>query len=373
MKLTKIKEGATDLFVPIQSLSHTKGPGTSKTSVFFNPVMEFSRDVSVLVLREFVRKKKLKLLDGLAATGARGMRIANEVDGNFQVVLNDHNPKAVEVIEKNIAFNKLENCHVENRKMNTLTSLEDFNYIDIDPFGSPVQFIDSSLQALRKNGMLAVTATDTAPLCGSSPKACLRRYDARSIKTSYCKETGARILAGYCVRLAAKYEIALTPLLSFFTNHYMRIHFTLDKGARRTDNILRDIGYLTYDPKTGDRGKVIGFPRELGKARSAGPLWIGDLHDRTFVESMKLDGSLGTLNRLAKYRELWIEEANMPPFFYDQNEVASLTKTQPYPLTNIIQRLEDQGFLASKTHFSPTGFKTDAHMKEISDLVTKRP
>jgi tRNA (guanine26-N2/guanine27-N2)-dimethyltransferase len=372
LKLTKIKEGTTAFFVPQKTLSHTKGPGTSKTSVFFNPVMEFSRDVSVLVLREFVRKRKLKILDGLAATGARGVRIANEVDGNFQVILNDHNPKAVETIEKNLDQNALENCRVENKKMNTLTSEEDFDCIDIDPYGSPVQFIDASLQALRKSGMLAVTATDTAPLCGSSPKACLRRYDARSIKTSYCKETGARILVGYCVRLAAKYEIALTPLLSFFADHYIRIHFTLDKGARKTDNILRNVGYVTYDSKTGVRRKVIGFPRELGNVQIAGPLWIGDLHDRAFVERMKLDGSLGTLKRLSKYRDLWIEEAKMPPFFYDQNEIASLTKTQPFPLTDIIQRLEEQGFLASKTHFSPTGFKTDANINEISDLVTKR-
>jgi tRNA (guanine26-N2/guanine27-N2)-dimethyltransferase len=334
--------------------------------------MEFSRDISVLVLREFARKRKLKLLDGLAATGARGVRIANEVDGNLHVLLNDHNPKAVEVIEKNLDQNSLENCRVENRKMNTLTSEEDFDYIDIDPFGSPIQFIDGSLQALRKDGMLAVTATDTAPLCGSSPKACLRRYDARSIKTSYCKETGVRILAGYCVRLAAKYEIALTPILTFFADHYIRVHFTLDKGARKTDNILRDIGYVTYDPKTGDRRKTIGFPRELGKAQIAGPLWIGPLHDRSFLETMKLDGSLRTLNRLAKYRKLWLEEANMPPFFYDQNEIASLTKTQPLPLNDILRRLEEQGFLASKTHFSSTGFKTDADMNLISDLVKKR-
>jgi tRNA (guanine26-N2/guanine27-N2)-dimethyltransferase len=371
LKLTKIKEGTTPLFVPQKTLSHTRGPSTSRTSVFFNPVMEFSRDVSILVLREFVGKRKLSLLDGLAATGARGVRIANEVKGNFQVVLNDHNPKAVEVIEKNITQNALENCRVENKKMNTLTSLEDFDYIDIDPFGSPVQFIDSSLQAMRKNGMLAVTATDTAPLCGSAPKACLRRYDARSIKTSYSKEIGARILAGYCVRLAAKYEIALKPILTFFSDHYIRIHFTLDKGAKKTDNILREIGYITYDPKTGHRLKIVGFPGELGKAKIAGPLWKGPLHERSFVENMKLDDSMGAFRRLSKFREVWIEEADMPPFFYDQNEIASLTKTQPLSLTDMLQGLEEQGFLASKTHFSPTGFKTDADIKEISDLVKK--
>ncbi len=372
MKLTKVKEGTTFLFVPQSALSHTKGPSTSRTTVFFNPVMEFSRDVSILVMREFVGKRQLKLLDGLAATGARGVRIAQEVQGNFQVLLNDHNPKAVEVIKKNIALNDLENCSVETSKMNTLTSFEDFDYIDIDPFGSPVQFIDGSLQALRKNGMLAVTATDTAPLCGSAPKTCLRRYDARSQKTSYSKETGARILAGYCVRLAAKYEIALTPILSFFADHYIRIHFTLDKGAKKTDDRLKDIGYLTHNPKTGDRRKVIGFPMGLGRLYIAGPLWIGDLHDNQFIESLKLDDNLGTIKRLTKYKELWREEANMPPFFFDQNEIARLTKTQPHPLAGILQMLIQQGFKGTKTHFSPTGFKTDADIKEISDLVKKR-
>ncbi|UCE75029.1 MAG: hypothetical protein JSV56_04820, partial [Methanomassiliicoccales archaeon] len=286
--------------------------------------------------------------------------------------INDHNPKAVEVIEKNIAQNALENCLAERKKMNTLTSEEDFDYVDIDPFGSPVSYIDSSLQCLRKNGMLAVTATDTASLCGSPKKACMRRYDAQPFRTSFSKETATRILAGHCVRLAAKYEIALKPILSFFADHYIRIHFTLDKGAKKADSTLKDVGYLVWDPKTKDRRKVVEIPKKLGSAQIAGPLWIGVLHDKTYLKKMKVNESLGTAKRMKKYLELWLKEADMPPYFYDQNEIASLTKTQPLSLEDMVQRLKKQDFSACKTHFSPTGFKTDADIKEISDLVAKR-
>ncbi|UCE37542.1 MAG: hypothetical protein JSW00_19150, partial [Thermoplasmata archaeon] len=129
------------------------------------------------------------------------------------------------------------------------------------------------------------------------------------------------------------------------------------------------VGYLIRDKRTGDRKKVVDIPKELGSEQIAGPLWIGDIHDRTYLKNMKLDESLGTNKRLKKYLELWIEEAEMPPYFYDQNEVASLTKTQPLSLDDMMQRLKKHGFSACKTHFSPTGFKTDAEMDDIRDLV----
>lgn len=369
MKLIKIKEGKTDLYVSNESIAHLKGPGTSKTAVFFNPVMEFSRDVSVLVMREFIKDRKPKFLDGLAGTGARGVRIAKEVKGNFTVVINDHNPVAFKLIEKNIALNELENCEVQNKKMNTLLYEEDFDYIDIDPFGSPVQFIDASLQAIRNNGMIALTATDTAPLCGSYPKTCLRRYGAISMKTLYSKEAACRILAGHCIRLAAKYDIAIKPILTFFIDHYIRIHFEVKKGAKKADSALKDVGYIVHDFKTGDRNVLSSFPKKIGQGQLIGPLWNGELHKKSLLKKIQLDQNLGTIKRLGKQLELWREEAESPPLFYDVNEIASLTKTQPLAVMGIMERLREQGFFASRTHFSPTGFKTDAGITEIKRQV----
>ena len=365
MRLTNIKEGNTDLIVPKETVAHSRGPGTYKKGVFFNPVMEFSRDASILVMREFVKKRKTKLLDGLAGTGARGVRIGNEVKGNFHMVINDHNPVALELIEKNITLNSLKNCEAKKKKMNSLLSEEDFDYVDIDPFGSPVQFIDSSLQAIRTNGMIALTATDTAPLCGTYPKTCLRRYGAMSLKTIYSKEIGARILSGHCVRLAGKYDIALTPFLTFFADHYIRIHFGVKKGAKKANSVLESIGFIHHEFKTGERRVEKDIALERSDSKLIGPLWIGNLHEKSFLKNMIIDQNLGTAKRLDKFLGLWKNEANLPPFFYDINEIARLTKTQPKPLQSIIEGLKDIGFSASGTHFSPNGFKTDADIKEV--------
>ena len=39
-----------------------------------------------------------------------------------------------------------------------------WHWIDIDPFGSPVPFLDTAIQALARRGVLEVSATDTAAL-----------------------------------------------------------------------------------------------------------------------------------------------------------------------------------------------------------------
>ena len=56
------------------------------------------------------------------------------------------------------------------QKMDAKLAMADASYqwIDIDPFGSPVPFIDSAIQSLARTGVLEVTATDTAALTGSS-------------------------------------------------------------------------------------------------------------------------------------------------------------------------------------------------------------
>jgi len=49
--LNQIIEGTTKLTVP--KTKNIKGPSTSKVPVFYNPAMEFNRDISVLVLANY--------------------------------------------------------------------------------------------------------------------------------------------------------------------------------------------------------------------------------------------------------------------------------------------------------------------------------
>ncbi|MCK5562288.1 MAG: tRNA (guanine(10)-N(2))-dimethyltransferase, partial [Thermoplasmata archaeon] len=122
LQLHQITEGNTTLIVP--KVENIKGPATSKVPVFYNPVMEFNRDVSVLAMSNIIKHAKkgtiFRILDGLASTGIRGVRFANEVEGIGEVVINDRNPIAFDLISKNIKLNNLQNSTPLNEKFNVL-------------------------------------------------------------------------------------------------------------------------------------------------------------------------------------------------------------------------------------------------------------
>lgn len=101
-------------------------------NVFYNPVQEFNRDLSIAVLRTFIKEyektppkpkkvswKKangaeepvveeaagISILEALSATGLRSIRYALEVPGLTRIVANDLSAKAVESIKANIEYN----------------------------------------------------------------------------------------------------------------------------------------------------------------------------------------------------------------------------------------------------------------------------
>jgi tRNA (guanine26-N2/guanine27-N2)-dimethyltransferase len=46
-------------------------------------------------------------------------------------------------------------------------SFEDrFDVVDLDPYGSPAVFLDGAVQSVKDGGLLLVTCTDMAVLCG---------------------------------------------------------------------------------------------------------------------------------------------------------------------------------------------------------------
>jgi len=43
-----------------------------------------------------------------------------------------------------------------------------FDVLDLDPYGAPTPFLDGAVQAVSEGGLLCVTATDMAVLCGKN-------------------------------------------------------------------------------------------------------------------------------------------------------------------------------------------------------------
>lgn len=359
--LVETSEGATKLLVPrVHSL---KGPGKRQGRVFYNRQMAFSRDVSVMLF-EALNTDDWTALDSMAGTGARGIRVANEVRKPFKFDLNDRDLVACDCIRRNIALNGVDNCTALNEDMRCLLSDRYYDYIDIDPFGTPVPYVAAAIMGCKRKGVLGITATDTASLSGTYPKKCVRRYGATPVRCAFGHELGLRILIGYVVREAAKFDRGTRPLLCYYADHYFRLYLRQTEGAGEADRSLAELGYIVYDPLTGERE----FTMER-RERAFGPLWGGAIWDGQALESLRVGPTLEESARCQKYLGIWREELNLP-YHFDVDEIAHLIRSSPPPMSILIERLREAGS-ASRTHFAPTGFKTDLDLSEILEAVSE--
>jgi len=357
----EITEGKTKLLVPEAHGLH--GPGTRTSDIFFNEQMAFGRDVSIMFLRA-LGKKDLTVADAMTATGARAVRIANEVEGTI-VTANDVDPKAVPYIEHNIKLNSLSNCSLSNKDLHVLFSESSYDYVDIDPFGTPVPFIQSAIRGCRKKGILAITATDTAPLAGAQVGKCRRRYQSEPIRGYMCHESGLRILMCFIAKELAKFDRGMKPLLSFYADHYFRVYVQVEEGASPTDRSLGQIGYLHYDPGTLERSVSENSDHEHNK----GPFWIGPLHDKRLLAKMNA-ADTEKEKRCVKMLDLWRNELDDQVFLYDVSELSSHTKLSPAKIETLINALNEEGRTAL-THMSPTSFKTELELDDVLRIYKK--
>jgi len=359
-KLSRITEGGTILAVPTGN--RDKGPGT-RAGVFYNPAMRTNRDIAVLFGRAVV-KNGWTCLDALGGTGAKGIRLAKESGKDLEVQVNDLDSGSYSAIKKNIALNKLENVTASNLEYNALLSGRGFDWIDIDPFGSPVKFLDLAVRHASRGGIISITATDTAPLCGTKPDTCLRRYQAMPLNDRACHEFGLRILVGNAVRRAAVFDYALEPVLAYYHGHYFRAYLRKKKGVQVANDALGGFGYVRWDDSKG-YSVATAQPQ---KGRYAGPLWTGPLWEPAAVKRM-LKACDGTFHRdTLTILESLKGELLKPPYYYDIDDMARRTGTRPLKTDEVVRSLRDAGHRASGVHYSRKGVKTDAGLPAIGEI-----
>ncbi len=349
-------EGATQIYIPVNHTDH--GPGKIQGRVFYNRQMAFNRDISVMFFSS-PQVTVRRAIDAMSATGVRAVRIANEARPDIHFDICDRDSLATEFIRENIVLNRLENCTAINNDLRCQLAQEYYDYVDLDPFGTPVDFIPAALQSLKRNGILAITATDTAPLAGAQSKKCVRRYGAMPCRGEFCHEAGLRILIGYVAKEAAKLDKGTVPMLCFYADHYMRLYLRMPQSANHADAALDQIGHMQFDRSTHER-TTSKHPRTT---KDCGPMWLGPLADKDFLGSMKMPDSLAERDRCAKYMDLWTEELDVP-YYFENNELSSVAKLSPPRREVLMERMKQIG-LASRTHMSPTGFKSDRSFAEI--------
>ncbi|UCD92475.1 MAG: tRNA (guanine(10)-N(2))-dimethyltransferase [Methanobacteriota archaeon] len=363
-EVEEIVEGKARILVP--KTTRGKGPGKKEGVPFYNPVMEPNRDISVLVLQNCLSSGKNRILDGLAGTGIRGIRFAMEVSGNLSILMNDWNEQSHAIMLENIRRNEAQNTEVRHEDLNTLLTSDEFDYLDVDPYGTPVPFLDKAVKGVRDGGILAVTATDTAALAGSSPKACMRKYGATPIKSKTSHETGLRILVGYCARIAAEYDLNIRPLLSHSTDHYYRTYLEIQQGQSQANGTRENVGFLSVDLSSQEM-----FLEEEKKDDfvAAGPLWIGSLWNPGFLEEMRSRSYMPS--ETSRILELLKLESQIESPYHSSEEIASHLKVHTPRLASILERLNEEGYNASPTHFDSKGFRTNAPIDEILQIFKK--
>jgi tRNA (guanine26-N2/guanine27-N2)-dimethyltransferase len=320
-----------------------------------------------------------------------------QCDSIEKVYINDLNPIAVETIKRNLDLNKIspDKYQISSQDAKLLLSHfhadtdSYFDIIDIDPFGSPCQYIPAAMQSIgvsEVGGLLCATATDTPVLFGIKKEACIRKYLTSAIRTEFIKEMGTRILIYYIAKIANLYKLHIQPVISISANHFVRVYFLIRKGILGVNSNIREFGSYTYcrtclhrsaekhDYKKSKMNSNI-CPNCGGKLIFSGLLWLGNLHNSEYMKDLEeqLQDSLvqtfPSYNQLKKYVELAKNEDEFPPFFYSIPKIAdSLDYTYP-SLLKLQNRLKEKGFESSRTHFDPQALKTTAPIEIIKEIL----
>ena len=302
-----------------------RGPAKKTGGGLLNPAMAPSRTRAVLLLKDALehdwltsQDKPIRAFDAMCSTGVRVRRWRNEIPNELQNrlritgndlndfalswAINSHNenlPKYTENIEMNFdRYGSMTHREPVNgiffQKMDAKLAMADASYqwIDIDPFGSPVPFIDSAIQSLARTGVLEVTATDTAALTGSSLSSQKRRYDSQGIVDDYAHDDAVRVLLGLIAKVAAMHDRVIKPILSLFDGHHVRVSVLVKTSKEGASDFQNNIGYrlrcldLPY--------KFIKYPDSNQIKDSSGPLWTGPLMDREIAGRMTEENAIQT-------------------------------------------------------------------------------
>lgn len=356
---------------------------------FFNPAQKLNRDISAAVIRAyFDDKKSIRILTSMSATGLRGIRYLNEIQ-NSTLYFNDICPKAVESIASNLKLNNFEDFKIFNHSDNLRQSSERinitqsdchvimnkyhsyFDVIDIDPFGSCSEFVNSAFKGIKHNGLICFTCTDKAALCSNVPK-CYMKYNSM-IKKVFCKnETPIRVLLSYISREFAKYDAKIIPVLSLSVDFYVRVIVRVFKGQGKS--VLNDNAYVgicnCHNMKTIPLSKPISPDCEhcQKQIQLYGPFWIGGIHDKSVIDRMLNDNPPDGNERMIGILRLMKQE--IPAlFYYEMPVLSSILKLNCCKLRNIMNALANANYQVSLTHCDNNSFKTDAAFDIVKKIM----
>ncbi|MFX1537438.1 MAG: hypothetical protein ACFFDI_24790 [Promethearchaeota archaeon] len=387
MRLIEIQEGLGTFLVPASSIEENIPKRSDE--VFFNFHQEINRDLSVLALRAYGNinsKSNLRVCEPLCGSGIRSARYALEAPTS-SIYCNDINSNAVNITRKNVnrlsesIAKKIQLYNMDCNSFLQTLNVKDliFDFIDIDPYGTPIPFVHNSIHLITLYGLLAFTATDLASLVGLYPRALYAKYGVNQLEARIgnIHEMASRALITGIQHVGLTLGQSLIPVITFYHRHFVRCFFVRNRGV---NGVIEKTGFIFLCEKCKTR-----FISNLGEKSSSclncgaanglrvGPVYLGKIQNIDYLSPMLNDVHLekmGTKNKLVKYLQLMIEETLLDiPWSFDIPALAKKEKTPVPPLAKIVKTLNEMGYKACKTHYSGSSLKTNADEAEICSVI----
>ena len=326
-------------------------PGTA-TAGFFNPVQKLNRDITVLCAYNI---RPRLYLDGFTGTGLRAIRM--EKEAGVHCVASERNRAAYEMSRENIDKNS-SSVELHNRTFESVVSTYNFDFIDIDPYGSAFPYMDVALNYVRNGGYLGITATDLSTLSGSVPDKAKRRYGAYVKNDRMKHEMGIRLFLGYAAKRAAAFDRGIAPLISFWHGHYYRMIIRVHQNLSMAEKSLRKVKF--FSKKTSISS--------IYERRREGPIWTGDIQDEHFIRGLIYPDTVVGVKEFVDS----LAYENDSCGFFELTDHASFHSSDLPSLMNSMKILEGSGYRVHRTHFSHTGLKikkNSGDLDKIWDLI----
>jgi tRNA (guanine26-N2/guanine27-N2)-dimethyltransferase len=389
------------------------------------------------------------ILDALSATGLRALRYAHEIPFTTSVTANDLLATATDTIKLNAKHNRLED-KIQAVTGNALTHMYSlvgdecrddkgrpkpcgkYDVIDLDPYGTAAPFLDAAVQSVRDDGgLLCVTCTDAGVWASNGyPEKSYSLYGGVPIKGIHSHEGGLRLILHAIATSAARYGLAVEPLLSLSIDFYARVFVRIHKSAADV-KFLAGKTMVVYNCDTGcgawttqmlaknklapnKNGTGYFWKHVFGPAPSAsencahcgmkthmaGPMYAGPLHSPEFIKRI-LDGlpkvskeTYQTTDRIEGMLTLALDES-LPLLEEDTNSPTLPSKTRRYdpatldhypffiipsvlskvihcitPHENALRgALRHLGYRVTRSHTKPGSIKTDAPWEVIWEVM----
>ena len=277
-----------------------------------------------------------------------------------------------------------------------------FDVVDLDPYGSPSTLLDSAVQCVSDGGIMLVTATDMAVLCGNNGEACYAKYGSYPLHKPYCHEQAIRILLASISTAAAKHKRYIVPLLSCSIDFYVRVFVRIYTSPAEVKNTALKHGYV-FQSQGCDSFEIanvgrLNIKKGKGKGNSmkygpgffppvpeqcpesgasytmGGPLWTGEIHNIEWVKGV-LQLLRDNKEKFAGFEKIQglltscSEELLDVPLYLNLHDVCKTLRVTIPRHETFKSGIINAGYRVSGTHCNPNGIKTDAPWAVIWDIM----